>query len=64
LQRINPFRNPSLNSSSDGSSGKSFAPTTPTVRLSHPAASYLLIASFQQKDNNKLSMLEERQERI
>lgn len=46
LQRIIPFLKPSLNSSSEGSAGKSFAPTTPTIFLSHAAASYLLIAAY------------------
>lgn len=44
LQRMIPLLNPSLNSSSEGSAGKSFAPTTPTIFLSHPAASLLLDA--------------------
>lgn len=47
LQRIIPLRNPILKSSSDGSAGKSFPPTTPTIFLSQPAASYLLKAAIQ-----------------
>lgn len=45
LQRIIPLRSPSLNSSSEGSAGKSLAATTPTIFLSHPAASFLLDAA-------------------
>jgi len=41
-----PLLKPSLNSSSEGSAGKSLAATTPTIFLSHPAASYLLNAAF------------------
>lgn len=44
LQSMIPLLKPSLNSSSEGSAGKSFAATTPTIFLSHPAASYLLEA--------------------
>jgi hypothetical protein len=47
-----PLLNPSLNSSSDGSAGKSFAPTTPTIFLSHPAASFLLDAINHQNKTN------------
>jgi hypothetical protein len=52
LQRMIPLLNPSLNSSSDGSAGKSFAPTTPTIFLSHPAASFLLDAINHQNKTN------------
>lgn len=48
VQRIIPFLKPNLNSSSDGASGKSFALTTPTIFLSHPAASYLRVAGESQ----------------
>lgn len=45
LQSIIPLRKPILNSSSDGSAGKSFPATTPTIFLIHPAALYLLKAA-------------------
>lgn len=48
LQRIIPLLRPILNSSSEGSAGKSFAPTTPATFLSQAAASYLLIAAYQE----------------
>lgn len=58
LQRIIPLLNPSLNSSSEGSAGKSFAATTPIIFLSHPAASFLLDASLK-KEQISISIREE-----
>lgn len=45
LQRMIPLRNAILNSSSEGSSGKSLPPIAPTIPLNHSAASYLLKAA-------------------
>ena len=47
LQRTIPLRNPSLKSSSEGSAGKSLPLETPSVSLSHAAASYLRKATYQ-----------------
>jgi hypothetical protein len=46
LQRMMPFLRPIRNSSSEGSSARSFAHTTPTILLNQLAASYLLIAAI------------------
>jgi hypothetical protein len=46
LQRMIPLRRPRRNSSSDGSSGRSRAATTPASRLSQDTASFLLKAAM------------------
>ena len=51
LQRIMPFLSPSCNSSSEGSSGRSLAHTTPTVFRNQLAASCLLIAALTKRGN-------------
>ena len=51
LHRTMPFLSPSWNSSSEGSSGRSFAHTTPTVFRNQLAASCLLIAALNDKGN-------------